>query len=149
MEFQTRNEKGSVNLFSSFQEAYAEYLKDPTVFKISFTYNNNYNRWVCKRYYEIAGEDEEKKMKSMSEKYRSAFANRDDSKLRISFIRPSNWSTHKNVFWVNMPLIAPNYIEIIDDNTLTEEEKELKADLDRILEILPQEEFVERFRDLK
>ena len=149
MEFQTRNQAGYLKFFSSFGEAFAEYLRDPTVWKISFKYNNTHYRWVCKRYYEIADEAQEEKFKSILNIYKNTFLDRDESAFKNQFTRPADWATNKNVFWINMSVISPNYSAIMSDVTSTDEEKDLKADLDRILEVLPQEDFVTRFRDLK
>ena len=125
MEFQTRNAVGNTHLHKTFTLAYNSYLKDPSIWKISWDSNN---RWRPKYKSDTWQPESEAKLNLLSGEYKTAPANQ--------------------LFWVCQLALPKNIKEILDDTTLTEEEREVIISVESITDVLTEEQFYEKHKDL-
>jgi|SRR5271165_1149863 len=121
--YQTRSDDHSgLRYFKTFQDAYAAFVKDPTIWKISFADQ----RWVTKRAFEEWSTVSEKKLKEMYKPYA-------DGKSTL--------------YWVHQLVMPPNYETFWKDKLPLDRNSALEDQYysEMIVEILTDEEFQKRF----
>lgn len=118
-EYQTRNDIGETKFFTSFREAFDEYKRDPTVWKILWADN----RWVKKLKRDRWTPLSEAKLKQLSKEY--------DKSSPVA----------KTVFWVNQLLVPPNGRNILFDPSISREEQDAKYMLDCIVAVKSETDF--------
>ena len=128
MDFHTRDRKGAIMNFKTLEEAYLEYKQNTSIWKIFWDSNN---RWYPKRKENRWNSIYEEKIEYLSTDYASAMNNSED------------------IFWVNQILVAPTFQNIIDDDSLNDEEKESKHDVDCIIRCLTTNQFERFIRDFQ
>ena len=135
MEYQTRNEQGMLNFFDTFDKAYAEYKRDPTVWKISFSVEKENFRWRSKTRKDVWSLESETHLKNLC----SVYAQSKEDALS------SPKGSRDELFWVNQAVFPPKFREIYKDPNLSEDEKERLLNIACLLEIITDREFQERY----
>ena len=124
MEFQTRTAAGSIQQHKNFAAAYDDFLKHPSIWKISW----DNNRWRPKYKSDAWHTKSEEKLNRLSDDYKTALATQ--------------------LFWVRQLALPKNIKEILDNTSLTEEERDVVIAVESIVGVLTDEQFCEKHRDL-
>jgi len=129
MEFQTRNEAGKLQFFSTLLEAYNAWKLDKTIWKIS-CFDDNYksDRWrpKTKHFSDIWNEESERTIDNLCQEYKDE-------------INPDI------IYWIHQTLLGPHHDTIFLNTLLTIEEREIEHNIDCILECITTKQFLERY----
>jgi hypothetical protein len=130
MVFQTRNEAGGTVQHQKFMDAIQAYERDPTIWKISFDYNGINYRWRPKTKSDIW--ENEDCIMNLSEQYA-----RELNRHRLFW-----------VFQVSIPYNHEDLIRMHINGVITREERERLWDRACIREVITNEEFINRYRNI-
>ena len=128
MEFQTRSDETGLLFFSTLQDAYDMWKKDPTIWKISWYDGTNDYRWRPKTKQEDWSPESEERLANMSEKYKNA--------------------KNTEIFWVQQYIMPPNHQDLFEKfakKQITDSEFEKEYSKCCLEEVLSDEEFRQRF----
>lgn len=125
MAFQTRNEAGEIKFFNDIGGAVEESRRDQTVFKLSFEFNGESHRWRPK-----------KKSEPWSE----------SSERNLCCTYDEEAANSRSRYWVHQVLIGPNMDRILKEHSDDTERREEALNLDRLVDICTERDFLERFR---
>ena len=130
IEFQTRNDFGEIVQHQKFIDAIHAYERDRTIWKISFRYNGVSYRWRPKT--------------------KSDIWENEDCLLNLSEQYAHEPNRHR-LFWVfqdAMPYNSDEIIQMYINDEITREERDRLWDRACIREVITNEEFINRYRNI-
>ena len=123
MEFQTRNGAGECKLFGDFSEAFMEYERDPTVWKISW----ENHRFRPKTKAALWDERSEEKLSELCKEY-------------------AECKDLEAIFWVDQSIMVPDFKKFdVLDRRLSHAEISYLEDIARLKACMTQKTFLKKF----
>jgi hypothetical protein len=127
-EYQTRSETTGRDYYKRFIKAFHAYKSNRTIWKISWEDSDGtHYRWRPKTLKGTWHPQTEEKLRELCPEY----AEEEDE---------------TRVFWVNQLALAPNFREIVELR-LPKEEEELRMNLDCVVDMVTEEELLQRFAE--
>lgn len=136
-EFQVVSMKRAHPFYKTFREAYVAVLTDPDVWKLSW--NDEFGvryRWIPHSPRDVNRPD-------------SDWSDTSIAKLKQLSKAYAECKDPDAVFWIHQTMYdGPNSARLIDDNSLTEKQRDKMLWTDKILEVLTEFEFFAKFKDI-